>query len=138
MRALCQQQKDARAHEHLPLTQMGDTNAARASLLFHTLVVFDHDDLDSAVHRLRPDWTDRRFTLHEQTPYSVTLYAYARPELTLQFAYAEHAFTQEQATQIVGHLLTILQGVVAEPTRAVRSIPILSGEALRQIDLQWN
>ncbi|MFP7725600.1 MupA/Atu3671 family FMN-dependent luciferase-like monooxygenase [Lysobacter sp. D1-1-M9] len=138
VRALCQQQKDARAHEHLPLTQMGDTNAARASLLFHTLVVFDHDDLDSAVHRLRPDWTDRRFTLHEQTPYSVTLYAYARPELTLQFAYAEHAFTQEQATQIVGHLLTILQGVVAEPTRAVRSIPILSGEALRQIDLQWN
>lgn len=139
VRALCQQQLDARAHEHLPLMRMHrGADAASGTPLFHTLMVFDREDLDAAVHRLRPGWVDRHFRLHEQTSYPLTLYAYARPELALQLVHDEHAFTPEQAARILDHLLAILHGIVAEPTRALRSLPLLSAEELRLIDQRWN
>ena len=132
VRALCEQQVQALAHEYVPPLSMANDLADIAR--FQTLVSFDHRDLDASVRRLRPGWVGRHFVLHQQTPYMVMLNAYVQPSLALHMAYAESSFTAQSAARILEHQLTILQGIVAEPTREARRLPMLTDDELDLID----
>lgn len=132
VRQLCEQQSLSRAHEHVPPAQMH--TALGDNAWFETLVVFNQEDLDSYIHRRRPGWVDRRFQLHEQTPYPVTLYAYARPSMMLRLEYLDGLFTPHQAARVLEHQVAILQGIVGEPTREARRLPMLTGDERDLID----
>lgn len=139
VRDLRRQLLDTRPHEHVPLAAIqGAANVAGELALFRTLLVFDHETLDTTVHRQRPGWGSRHFVLHEQTSYPVTLYAYAGDRLTLRLACASNVMSAEQASRVLDHLVAILCGLATTPAVPVRELPMLTDEECRELHGEWN
>lgn len=118
-RSVRDQQLSARGHEHVGLAGLQGGH-------IRTLVMYDHEDLDAAVHRLRPAWRQRRFVLHEQTPYPVTLYAYARPTLRFQLDHDIASLSADRAEALLDHVLALLSASTEAPDREARRLPMLS------------
>lgn len=118
-RALRDQQRAARGHEHFSLAEL------QAGLI-RTLVMYDHEDLDGAVHRLRPAWRQRRFVLYEQTAYPLTLYAYAQPTLRFQLDYEAASLSADRAEAVLDHLVALLTAATEAPHQEARRLPMLS------------
>ncbi len=139
VRSLRQQQIDARAHEHAPLAAiLAAAHAAGEDGLFRTLLVYDNEDLDGAVHRSRPQWTGRRFELRERTPFPATLYAYGGPSLLLRLALAENPSSGIHAERVLEHLCAILRAMPVEPERALRRLQMLSPPEVALLDGRRN
>lgn len=131
VRSLRAQQVDARRYEHVSLADVQSDS-------FRTLLMFDHEDLDGTMHRLRPQWSGRRFELHEQTSYPITLYAYAKPALRLKLAYVEEALERQQAERLLEHLVTLLLGMTHDPRREARRLSMLGTDERRLVEVEWN
>jgi len=138
VRALCRQQEESRAHLQVPLAQMNGAGHAAADALFQTVVACDEEDLDAALQRLHPAWHGRRFVVHRQLPFPAVLQAYRRPGVSLRLAWMDGALTPAQAARILEHLQALLRGIVAEPTRETRRLPMLTDEELGLIAGEWN
>jgi amino acid adenylation domain-containing protein len=53
-------------------------------------------------------------------------------------AYNADLFERETAQRMVGHLTTLLQGIVAEPDAPISELPLMTGEERRQQLVEWN
>lgn len=123
---LAAQHRSARAHERVSLAALqGALSWAGGDPLFRTLLVYDREDLDTAVHRLRPAWTDRLFELHERTPYPVTLYAYGEDPLLLSLAFDARALAPDDARRLLQRVARIAEAIAADPAQPLRSIDLL-------------
>jgi natural product biosynthesis luciferase-like monooxygenase protein len=129
-RTLRDQQRAARGHEHFSLAELEGG-------LIRTLVMYDHEDLDAAVHRLRPAWQQRRFVLHEQTSYPLTLYAYARPTLGFQLDYSAASLSADRAEAVLDHLVALLTASTEAPHREARRLPMLSVAEQTRLRQEW-
>ncbi len=125
LRALGAQQLAARPHEQLPLAALQQALGWQQPL-FDTLVMFDHEVLDASLQRLRPQWQGREFVLREQTPYPVTLYAYAEPGLLLRLVWHPEALSVQQGQLLLQHLRQLLLALCADPGAPLRSLPMFT------------
>lgn len=55
-----------------------------------------------------------------------------------QFEYNTDLFDEDTIDRMVGHLLTLLEGVVASPDAALERLPILPGEERDRMLVKWN
>ena len=126
---LARQHRAARAHEHVALAAVqGAARLEGSDSLFHTLVVYDRDDLDAAVRRLRPAWLDRRFELHERTPYPVTLYAYGEDRLRLALAFDAKVLPRDEADRLLRRVALLAEAIAREPDVPLRALGVLLPE----------
>ncbi|MCC5858715.1 MAG: LLM class flavin-dependent oxidoreductase [Ectothiorhodospiraceae bacterium] len=129
--------RDVRPHERTPLTLIQRAAEGLPSPLFDSLVMFDHASLQAAIHQLRPQLKDLRFTLRERPPYPVTLYAYADPELQLRINHRRDAATNDQAWRMLAHVRQLLTQLVQRPDTPLSELTMLTPEdysALRRFN----
>ena len=120
--------KEVRPHEHTPLTVIQQGAPKAPVPLFETLLMFDNESLEGAMHRRMPQLEEIRFTLRERPPFPATLYAYAEPRLQLRLNHREDALTPEQARSALAHLSQLLGQLVERPEERVPALEMLTDD----------
>lgn len=127
LRALRAQWVDLRSVELAPLAQVQRWAGLGAGTpLFESLVVFEGYELEAALQARSGAWTHRRFGLHQQTGFPLTLYGYDGDRLRLALEYDIGRVVLEAASRMLNHVVTALEGLADEATPTVGDVDILS------------
>ncbi|MBT8423133.1 MAG: LLM class flavin-dependent oxidoreductase, partial [Gammaproteobacteria bacterium] len=139
LQALRDSEREVRPHDQSPLMAVqGWSEVGAGQPLFESLIVYDHQTLDSQMKAQGDAFAARHFELHERTNYPLTLYAYGEQELVLKLAYDEPRFTPALADKLVAGLTYILETLAADPDAALASVQLMSAEAQQQMLREWN
>jgi amino acid adenylation domain-containing protein len=66
------------------------------------------------------------------------LHAYGEPELLLRILYDRGRFDDLNIERMLGHLKTLLEGMVEEPHSRLANLPILTAAESHQLLVEWN
>lgn len=105
--------------------------------LFESIVVFDNYPQDTSLSNLGKSIKITKRRVIEQTNYPLTIIAVPGQELSLRILYDGSRFDQETINRMIGHLVTLLEGTIANIEQTVAEIPMLTATEQRQI-LVWN
>ena len=127
LQVLRDQQIALREYEHTPLVKVQAwSEVPRGTPLFESLVVFENYSLDTALRASGGAWVNRGFQYIGQTNYPLTIVAYADAELLLRVEYDRRQFDQETAKRMLGHLSTLLEGMVSDPDQQLWELPVVT------------
>lgn len=96
--------------------------------LFESLVVFEGYELEAALQARGGAWAHRRFELHQQTGFPLTLYGYDGDRLRLALEYDLGRVVPEAASRMLGHVCAALERLSDEAVSSVGDVAILSDE----------
>ncbi|MEE4300807.1 MAG: MupA/Atu3671 family FMN-dependent luciferase-like monooxygenase [Pseudomonadales bacterium] len=137
--ALRERERAVRDHEQTPLMALqGWSEVGAGQGLFESLIVFDHQILDSQMKAYGPAFEARSFRLIERTNYPLTLYAYGEPEFVLKLAFDEPRFDAAQAERLLDLLTHVLTAMADAPDAPVDQIRLLSAEDRALLLDSWN
>jgi len=60
------------------------------------------------------------------------------PEFTIHVRYDCNRFSKSTITRLLGHVQTLLQGIVTNPHQSITSLPILTPDERHQLLVEWN
>ena len=128
-----------RDYEHTPLVQVQKcSDMPPGTSLFESLVLFENDQLDCALHFQASSFSNREFKLLGQTSFPLTVAGYGGTELLLKIEYDRDCFEQATITQMLGHLQTMLTSMVANPEQRLADLPLLTETERHQLLVEWN
>lgn len=130
------QQVEARQYEYSPLVEVQKWSDVPSGLpLFESVVVFENYpvDADLQVHLEIQD-----IRAFEKTNYPLTLIVFPGTTLQLKLLYEEQCFDSAAIARMLGHLQTLLEGMVANPDRGLSDFPILTPAEQHQLLVEWN
>jgi surfactin family lipopeptide synthetase C len=113
-----------RKYESTSLAEIQTWSRVEVGELLDTVVVFEEAALDAAV---APDATLWRSGVRRVSTshYPLTLEGYNRPELSLSLR-CDGRVVSAAATRLCGHLATLLDAIIAGPTRPIDELPLLT------------
>ena len=128
-----------REFEHAPLAEVQRwSEVPGGTRLFETVLIFDNYALGPEMRRRGEGWAGRDFDFLEQTGYALTLYAYAEPGLSLRLGYDRDRFSATTAARVLGHLVTLLESMAADPTRRLADLALVTSEEQQQLLVDGN
>ena len=128
-----------RPYEHTPLTKVQEwSDVPRGTPLFESLLMFDNASLDTTLRAAGGAWQRRDFRLLEETNYPLTLRAYGESALLLDLEYAPGRFDDAAIERMLGHLRTLLEGMLDHATGVVGDLPTLTADERRQLLVERN
>jgi amino acid adenylation domain-containing protein len=120
-----------REYEHTPLTKIMEwSEVPRGTPLFESLVIYENDSINDALQS-----KNRNFRLLEQTNYPLVLHAFGGSHLLLKLEYDESRFDRPATERMLGHLATLLQGMV--DGLRIRDLPLLTESERRKLLNEW-
>ena len=129
LRRLREQQVTLRPYEHTPLVKVQAwSEVARGRPLFDSLVVFENETLDAGLRALGGAWENRHFLYRGQTNYPVTVIGYGDRELLLRIEYDRTRIGDKAGHRMLGHLVTLMEGMGAAPEAPLATLPLLTEE----------
>ncbi|HVY05093.1 MAG TPA: amino acid adenylation domain-containing protein [Burkholderiales bacterium] len=131
---------EMRQHGHASLATIQTWSEVPAGLpLFHSTVMFDHQDLDGRMRQQSASrWSNRRIRTFSQTNYLLDLAAYGGDRLQLQIDFDRGRIDCSSATRMLGHLRTLLEGMADNPRALLGELPLLTQAEYRQLAVEWN
>jgi amino acid adenylation domain-containing protein len=136
---LRQQWISLRDYEHTPLVKVQQWSDIPGGIsLFDSLLVFENYQMTSALQSIDDSWKCREFQLLEQTSFPLTLAGYAGTELLLKIEYDCGKFDRATITRMLGHLQTLLAGMVANPSQKLGDLTPLTETERHQLLVEWN
>jgi natural product biosynthesis luciferase-like monooxygenase protein len=128
-----------RPHEHAALVDvMRWSEVPHGSPLFESLIVYDHELLGTTMRSRGGPWATRDARLVERTSFPITLYASGEDALSLKIAYDRPRFCDRAMARALERLLTILEGIAADPRRALRDVPVMPASEREMVLREWN
>jgi len=128
-----------RPFEHVPLVKVREwSDVAPGASFFDTLMVFESYQMNDALRAEGGTWANRSVRLIEKTNYPLVLAAYGGTELVLKLLFDPQRFDDATIDRMLGHLQTLLEGMAADATRTVASLPLLTDAERRQMVDDWN
>ena len=116
LRPIRRQHLALRDYEQTPLARIEEwSETPRRRSLFDTILVFENYEMSAYLETLGERWRQCEFELLEQTNYPLSLSGWAGPELLLRLAYHQRDFDDATVIRMLGHLRTLLEGIVANP-----------------------
>ncbi len=139
LQALRQQHLAIRPYEHMPLVAVQRWSGVPAGTpLFESIVAFENYRLTDELQTQGGQWLQREFQLVEQPSYPLVLLGHLAAELQLTLLYDPHRFDAALITRMMGHLHTLIEGMVTHPERRLVDLPILTAAERHQILVEWN
>ncbi|MEH2333119.1 amino acid adenylation domain-containing protein [Nostoc sp.] len=139
LQQLFAQQVETRQYEYAPLVDIQKWSQVPANLsLFDSIVVFENYPLDETLEQ--PDLNVQIKNIHvfEKTNYPITLSIIPGRELLFKIAYQENdRFDVFSINQMLGHLQTLLEGMVANPYQRLEKLSLLTSAEQQQLG-EWN
>ncbi len=126
-------------YEHTPLAQVTAwSEIPRGELLFDSILMFEHADLNAEINPQDGSWKHRDFQLLEQVNYPLTLRAYAGEQLSLKLSYDTRRFEENAIANMLGHLTTLLEGIAINPQHRLCDLPLVTAAERHQLLVEWN
>jgi amino acid adenylation domain-containing protein len=139
LKKLQAQQIARQPYEHTPLAKVREWSDVPVGLpLFESIVAFESNLMATAVQRQGGNGKKRSDRAWEQLNYPLTLSGYARSNLLLRVAYDRPRFDEATVSRLLGHLKTLLEGIVAHPDQSISMLPILTKTERHQLLVEWN
>src|SRR6266516_4756095 len=129
----------AQGHEELPfealVKALHPTRALGQNPLFQVRL-----RLAAAPPALPARWTLTRLEVETGTsPFDLTLDLEDGPDgLSSRFEYSTDLFEEASIARMAGHWQTLIDGIVAEPTRRLADLPLLTEQERCQLLVEWN
>ena len=128
-----------RDYEHTSLVKIQEwSEVPRGTPLFESLVMFENGEMNAELRSQGGNWEHREFELLEQIDYPLTLLAHAGSELLLKINYDGRRFDEKAIARMLGHLETLLKGIVANPQQSLWDLPLLTEAERHQLLVEWN
>ncbi|MEH1835437.1 MAG: amino acid adenylation domain-containing protein [Nostoc sp.] len=133
------QEVEIREYEYSNLTDIQRCSEVPRSLpLFETLVVFENYPVEPALKQSLDTVQIRNFHATEQTNYPLTLYAVVDSQLSLRLLSDRDRYTEDNITQLLQQLETLLLGMLTQGDCALVELPLLYPAQQQQILVDWN
>ncbi|BAY48984.1 peptide synthetase [Scytonema sp. HK-05] len=129
----------ARQYEYTPLFEIQKWSDIPPGMpLFESIVVFENYPVEVHLREHNLNLDIRNWRGFEKTNYPLTLSAVPGSELLLRISYqkGDH-FDTATIDRMLGHLKTLLEGMVANPQKRLKELSLLT-EAERQLLVDWN
>jgi amino acid adenylation domain-containing protein len=136
---LHKQQLELRDYEHSALVELqGYTRVPRGTPLFESLVVYENYPVEEALRQGSGGLSVGDSRTVEKSNVPLTLLAIFRRALTLQVSYDARRFDVAPIERMLGHLATLLEGLIAEPARLLADVPMLTEAERHRLVVEWN
>lgn len=133
------QQAEARQYEHSPLMQVHGWGDVRRELpLFESLLVFENYPKRTSVQTWSANLEISQVRFASSTHYPLTVVAVPGPALGFRIKYQFHCFDTGTITRMLGHVRTLLEGMIADPRRRLTDLPMLTQAERHQLLVTWN
>ncbi|MEM7555731.1 MAG: amino acid adenylation domain-containing protein [Cyanobacteria bacterium P01_A01_bin.84] len=108
--------------------------------LFESLVVFENYpvSIDSILQGWSDDLEISQARGFERTNYPLSLTVIPGAELSLRINYDNSRFASATISRMLGHLETLLKGIIANPQQKVCELPLFTPEEEQQLLVKWN
>jgi amino acid adenylation domain-containing protein len=139
LKQLQTQHVEMRSYEYSPLVQVqGWSEVPRRLPLFESIVVFENYPIDASLYKQDGSVQIRHVRGFERTNYPLTVAARLGTELSLLLSYDRRHFDAETISRMLGHLQTLLEGMVANQGQRLADLPLLTPKELQQLLVEWN
>ncbi|MEH2084992.1 MAG: amino acid adenylation domain-containing protein [Nostoc sp.] len=138
LRELQTQQVERSQYSWCPLVEIQAISEIPQELpMFESIVVFENYPQDTSLSNPGSSIQITKRRVIEQTNYPLTVIAVPGQELSLRILYDGSRFDRETINRMMGHLVTLLEGMVSNVEQKVGEIPMLTASEQRQL-LVWN
>ncbi|MFN6530371.1 non-ribosomal peptide synthetase [Nostoc sp. ChiSLP03a] len=138
LRQLQTQQVERSQYSWCPLVKIQAISEITQELpLFESIVVFENYPQDTSFSNPGQSIQITKRRVIEQTNYPLTVIAVPGQELSLRILYDGSRFDEETINRMMGHLVTLLEGMVANIEQTVSEIPMLTAAEQQKL-LVWN
>ncbi|MBL1210748.1 condensation domain-containing protein [Geminocystis sp. GBBB08] len=130
---------EIRDFEYTPLAKIQQWINLPANIsLFDSLLVFENYQLNEYLQQQGNQWKNRKFQLLEQGHYALNIGAYDGEQLLIKIAYKTDLFEEFIIVKMLGHLQTLLEGMINNPEQKLGNLSILTLKEKQQILIEWN
>lgn len=131
------QQVEELQYEYSPLVQVQGWSEVPNLPLFESILVFENYPVDASLKEWATEMQIHEIRSVETTNYPITIKAAVGRELSLEIVGDRSRFHAATITRMLGHLQTLLEGMVANPQQSLCSLPLLSAAEHQQL-VEWN
>jgi amino acid adenylation domain-containing protein/non-ribosomal peptide synthase protein (TIGR01720 family) len=139
LKKLQAQQAEARQYEHSPLVQIqGWSELAKGVPLFNSLMAFENYPINPELRQRNKYLEICDFSVFNRTNYPLSVIVVLDGQLLLNIIYDRRYFDSDTIARMLGHLQTLLEGMVANPEGQLKNLPLLT-ESEKNLGLvKWN
>ena len=139
LKGLQAQQVELRRYEYSTLVQVqGWSEIPHGTPLFESILVFENYPADASEQEQDSSLKIHQISSFDRTNYPLTLVAVPGQELLLKLGYDGRRFDAATIRRMMGHLQTLLEGVVADPEQRLSDLPLLTEAERQQLLMEWN
>ncbi|BAY99589.1 amino acid adenylation domain-containing protein [Tolypothrix tenuis PCC 7101] len=133
------EQAQARQYEYTPLVQIQRWSEISQGLpLFQSFIAFENYPVDSSLLQGKENLEIEGFSAVNRSNYPLCLIVAPLEQLQLQINSDTHSFEPATITRMLGHLQTLLEGMVANPEQQLKDVPLLTQREQHQCLIEWN
>jgi amino acid adenylation domain-containing protein/thioester reductase-like protein len=131
-------QVEIRQHGSAPLVRIQEwSDAAKGTPLFESIVVFENVPIPDV--SLRDEGLEIVDVVYDGRPhYPISLMLFMGQGLTLRATWDRRRYDAAAMRALLGRLETLLLGIVADPSRTIAELPLLSRAERHQLTVEWN
>ncbi len=139
LQTLQAQQAAARRYEYAPLVDIQRwSDVPQGQSLFDTLLVFENYPGEADVQPADPRLRIADMVTLEKTNYPLTVIVEPGETLRIRISYRRKRLDDDAITRMLGHLRTLLDGMLTAPESAPGDLPLLTPAEREQILVAWN
>jgi amino acid adenylation domain-containing protein/non-ribosomal peptide synthase protein (TIGR01720 family) len=139
LRALQEQQTEARQYEYSPLAQVqGWSELGRGVPLFETILAFENFPVSASPKGQEMALNVLGFHSSERGNYPLTLMVVPGTELLLVVSYICHRFSPGAVTRLLAHTQMLLASIASNPEQRICDLPSLTNEERQQSLVDFN
>ncbi|MGF1938061.1 MAG: condensation domain-containing protein, partial [Nostoc sp. ChiQUE02] len=131
---------EARQYEYSPLVKIQEWSEVPKDLsLFESIVVFENYPIDASLRQQNINLEIKGFHSFEKTNYPITLTVIPGEELLLRITCDDgDRFDTDTIPRMLGHLQTLLEGMVTNQEQRLCELSILTETERHQLLVEWN
>ncbi|BBD64375.1 amino acid adenylation domain-containing protein [Nostoc commune NIES-4072] len=138
---------EAREYEYTPLVKIqGWSEVPKDLSLFESIVVFENYPIDVSLRQSDLNFEIKDFHNFEKTNYPITLTVIPGEELLLKItcddsvgvARRRHRFDTDTIIRMLGHLQTLLEGMITKTEQRLCELSLLTETERHQLLVEWN
>jgi surfactin family lipopeptide synthetase C len=134
LKELQEQQVEMRRYEYSPLVQVqGLTDVPRGLPMFESLLTFENYPVDHTVTEQDVNLEAHDYRVIERNSFPLAFVVGQGSELTLRIIYDRRRFDAATITQMLGHLQTLVEGVITHQEQRISDLPMVTAAEQRRL-----
>lgn len=139
LKTLQSQLVEARQYVYSPLVDVhACSEVPRGTPLFESTVVFESMSPQSSSHDPGTDFEIRNGSVYEWSHFPLAAVVWPTSELTIDLWYDCRRFDLDTITRMLGHLQTLLEGVITGTEQRLSQLSLLTSTENQQLIFDWN